>query len=219
MTRVLVIVAHPDDAEYAAGGSIARWRRDGVTVRLCSVTSGNATDDRRSEQREAARVLGINDVLLLDYPDGDVAQRERSLRDEMVALVRDFRPHRVVTHSPEYNWTRDIYLHPDHRAVGRTALDAIYPLARQPIRDELGEPWSVRELWLIQAPPERINHYEDITDMLAIKATALAAHTSQLRTGPSALERVEAAASGCARRAGWQEPRMAEAFQIVSLTP
>ncbi|RMG87522.1 MAG: PIG-L family deacetylase, partial [Candidatus Dadabacteria bacterium] len=128
---LLVVAAHPDDAEIGAGGTVARWAAEGRRVGYLLVTSGEkGTDDpaadprelartREAEQRAAARVLGVAEVVFLRYPDQGVEDTPE-LRREIVRWLRAFRPEVVLTSDPyrRYLW------HRDHRMVGQVVLDA-----------------------------------------------------------------------------------------------
>jgi len=140
---VMVIAAHPDDIEAWCAGTLARAIDAGATVRLLLVTSGDkgsgdlaatpavVAQRREHEAREAARLLGIAEVAFLRQPDGEV-DNTRALRGDLVSYIRRWRPAVLFTHDPEHSFPP--YLaHRDHRAVGRAALDAVYPLARDPL--------------------------------------------------------------------------------------
>lgn len=129
--RVLVIVAHPDDAEFWAGGIIARWVNAGVAVTYCVLTDGETggydasipREDmphiRRAEQQKAAAALGVQDIRFFGLAEGELRPSDINLRRELVALIRAVRPERIITWSPEWNWQRFRSCHPDHRATAR----------------------------------------------------------------------------------------------------
>ncbi|GAB6064759.1 PIG-L deacetylase family protein [Deferrisoma palaeochoriense] len=193
---LLVIAAHPDDAEIGAGGTVARWATEGRRVGYLLVTSGEkGTDDpaadpqelartREAEQRAAARVLGVAEVVFLRYPDQGVEDTPE-LRKEIVRWLRAFRPEVVLTSDPyrRYLW------HRDHRMVGQVVLDAVFPYARDPLAypDLLAEglrPHKVREVWCWAS--ETPNHRVDITGVFDRKVEALRCHRSQLQGLPFA---------------------------------
>lgn len=228
--RALAIVAHPDDVDFSAAGTIARWTDAGIEVVYCIATDGDAggydegadraeiAPMRRAEQTAAAKQVGVTDLRWLGYPDGRV-EASLGLRRDLARVIRQVRPDRVLCPSPERNYQRMGVSHPDHRAVGSAALDAVYPDARNPfafpelLRDEGLAAWKVREVWLPAGPD--LNHYVDITDTFDRKVAALRAHHSQ--TGHMAdLEKflrewlTRAAAQG-----GLPEGRLAEAFQVI----
>src|SRR5882757_6967428 len=163
--RVLVVAAHPDDIDFSAAGTIALWTDAGIEVAYCLVTDGDAggfdeavpraeiAPMRRKEQTAAAAVVGVHDLRFLGYPDGRV-EATLALRKDLARVIRQVQPGRVVCPSPERNYARMGASHPDHRAVGSAALDAVYPDARNPfafpelLADEQLEPWPVPELWI-----------------------------------------------------------------------
>lgn len=200
--RFMVIVAHPDDADFGPAATAARWIDEGSVGWLVCCTSGDAGADdwrtdplelgalREREQRAAAEVVGYAGVSFLHQPDGALAN-DLALREQLVREIRTFRPDAVVTMDPETVFHSDGGVnHTDHRAAGIAAVDAVYPAARNAMafpwlaRDGL-EPWTVRRLYLAWS-----NHptaWVDVTATLDRKLAALRAHASQLRQ-PEALE-------------------------------
>jgi len=191
----LVIAAHPDDAEFGSGGTVARWTREGWRVVYLICTRGEqGTHDpradlaavarlREGEQRAAARVLGVVEVTFLDYPDG-LVQPTLELRRDLTREIRRYRPQRVICPSPlrlleTASLRRN---HPDHMAVGEATLAAIYPTASSPhLFPELlaagFEPWIVPEIWVTESgTPDAL---VDISDVIDLKIAALQAHASQ----------------------------------------
>jgi LmbE family N-acetylglucosaminyl deacetylase len=228
--RALVVVAHPDDAEFWAGGTIARWVGAGVAVMYCVLTDGEtggydasiSRDDiphiRRAEQQKAAAVLGVKDVRFFGLTEGGLRSDDSNLRRKLVRLIRQVRPQRVITWSPEWNWQRFRSCHPDHRATGEIVLSAIYPdagnqFAHLSLREEGLEAWTVREAWLLNSP--HVNHYVDITDVFERKVTAVRLHKSQ--TGNRQNLAAELRERIAANTAAAQLPadRLAEGFQVV----
>src|ERR1700756_5108563 len=162
ISRILSINAHPDDVDFAAAGTIARWTDAGIEVVYCIVTDGDAGGSdpgvsrsdmavlRRGEQTKAADQVGVHDLRFLGYPDGRV-EATLELRRDLARVIRQVRPDRVLCPSPERSYARIGVGHPDHRAVGSAALDAVYPDARNPFafpelleRESLAA-WIVRE--------------------------------------------------------------------------
>lgn len=233
VARALVVTAHPDDVDFGAGGTVATWTAAGIEVAYCIVTSGDAGgfDDtpraemaplREREQRAAAAELGVHDVEFLGYPDGRLAS-SLELRRDISRAIRRVRPDRVLTQSPEIWWRRLGASHPDHRAVGEATVAAVYPDARNPfahpelLADEGLDAWTVRELWLMAAPDERVDHLVDITDTLPRKVSALRAHASQTGHMDDLEDRMRTWHTSWAQRRGWPDGRLAEAFQVVAL--
>jgi len=209
---------------------VARWTEAGVEVIYCVVTDGDAggfdedfpRDEmpalRRAEQIAAAKCVGVQDVRFLGYPDGRV-QASLELRRDLARVIRQVRPDRVVVPSPERNYNRIGIGHPDHRAVGSAALDAVYPDARNPfafaeLREREGlAAWIVREVWI--AGGGTPNHYVDVTDTFPRKVAALRAHESQTGHLDDLAERLRTRLAGTARQAGFSDGRLAEAFQVL----
>lgn len=198
----MVVVAHPDDAEFGSAGTLAKWAQDGWDVYQVIVTDAasggpdeatdvspaarrKVTETRKREQRDAAQVLGVKDVIFLDYPDGET-QPTLELRRDIVRLLRSYRPSRVICPSPDRTWTPSYAIgryHPDHLAVGQAAIAAVYPASQNPwdFPDLMAEgllPHKVSEVYVVGAPVQ--NYVSDITDTLDLKIEALRAHRSQL---------------------------------------
>jgi len=138
---------------------------------------------REAEQRAAAAEVGVSDVRFLDgYADGLLEVSQALVRD-IVRVIRQVRPHRVLTSSPERWWERLGASHPDHMAAGEATVRAVYPAARNPfafpelLADEALEAWTVPELWLMA--DEKSDHAVDITETFSRKVAALKAHVSQ----------------------------------------
>jgi LmbE family N-acetylglucosaminyl deacetylase len=229
--RVLVVVAHPDDAEFWLGGTIARWTAAGTEVSYLILTHGEAggfdpnvprpdiPKIRRVEQEKAAALLGVTEVHFLGLSEGSLLRLGRELHVELVRMIRRERPQRIITWSPEWNWQRFRSCHPDHLATGTVVLQAVYPDAGNPfaltfLRDDEGlEPWTAEEIWLINSP--HVNHYVDITETFERKVAAVRAHESQAghRKDLAGYLRHRIAANTAA--AGLPDGRLAEAFQVV----
>jgi len=197
--RAMIIVAHPDDAEFLAGGTVALWAQNNTAVTYVIVTNGDkGTDDpnltseelaviREDEQRRAAQRLGVTQVLFLGYPDS-MLQPTLEVRRDLVRVIRQHRPTVVVTFDPTNRFIMDNYLnHPDHRAAGDAALDAVFPAARDRLTfpELLAEgfaPHKVQEVWL--GATREPNHWVDIEPVLQDKIEALRIHHSQLHQFP-----------------------------------
>ena len=188
-TDLLVVQAHPDDAEHGVAGSVARWCAEGRRVHYLLCTSGDkgsrdpearpadVARTREAEQREAARRLGLASVRFLGRHDGEL-EVSLTFRAEITAVIRAVRPQLVATFDP---W-RLYQLHPDHRAVGLTTLDAVMA-ARDPLyfpeqrRDGLAA-HRVREVWLWSS--DHADVVVDISATIDRKLAALQAHACQL---------------------------------------
>ncbi|MEA2616742.1 MAG: hypothetical protein QOE72_2525 [Chloroflexota bacterium] len=191
---LLVVMAHPDDAEFSAGGTLARWTGAGARVSYCVCTDGDkgtsdprrdpraVAEERIAEQRAAARVLGVEEVVFLGHPDG-VLQPTLELRRDIVRVIRRVRPEAVLCSDPTRRFGPGYINHPDHRAAGDVALDAVYPSARDPlVFPELVEeglaPHKVTQVFV--ANPTEPNCLVDISGTLERKLDALRQHRSQI---------------------------------------
>ncbi len=188
---VLVIAAHPDDAEFICGGAIAHFVSSGSRVHYCVVTHGLAglphgaePNTRVQEQREAAQELGVLDVEFLSFPDGRL-QASVQLRHDLTRAIRTVRPDLLLTHSPIRNLDSIRFSHPDHLAVGEAALAAVYPDARTAasfpsLLNEGLDPHSVAEVWLFGH--DEPNRVVDITEVFDQKLRAIEKHRSQMKS-------------------------------------
>ena len=227
--RVLVIMAHPDDVDFSAAGTVA-WLTDaGIPVTYCLVTDGQAggfdlttsradiVSIRRAEQTEAAKEVGVTELVFLGWEDGQVAV-SIGLRRDLARVIRQVRPTIVITQSPSINLDRIPANHPDHRATGEAAIDAIYPDARNPfafpeLLDEGLEAWTVAEMWLVTAG--EANAAVDITEQLERKLRALLAHRSQHPDPNGVVQRVQAWNQANAVQFGLPGDHAAEVFRVV----
>jgi LmbE family N-acetylglucosaminyl deacetylase len=228
--RILTVMAHPDDVDFAAAGTVATWTDKGIEVTYLIVTDGDAggfdptvprpeiAGIRRAEQTAAAKCVGVGDVRFLGYPDGRV-EATIELRRDIARVIRQVQPDRVVIPNPERNLERIYASHPDHRAVGAAALDAVYPDARNPftfpelLGDEGLDAWTAREVWISGGPAP--NHYVDVTDVFGRKVAALKAHTSQTAHMDGLEDMLHGWFTANALDAGLPEGRLAEPFQVV----
>ncbi|MCP4538757.1 MAG: PIG-L family deacetylase [Chloroflexi bacterium] len=192
--RALIIAAHPDDIEFVMAGTAAKWAQAGASVQYVIATSGDAGSHqpgitreelahiRETEQRAAARTAGVNDVVFLHHPDGEV-EPTMALRRDLVREIRRFKPDTVVCSDPTRLFVEDRYInHPDHRAVAQAALDAVAPASAMPLvfsdlREEGLEPHRVTQVFVSSTMEP--NTWIDITDTIDLKIEALRQHTSQ----------------------------------------
>ena len=192
---VLVVMAHPDDAEFGCGGTIARWAAAGKVINYVLCTSGDKGSSdpnlspyklaqiRRQEQINAAHALGARDVTFLSYEDGTL-RNTLELQRDIVREIRRFRPDAVICQDPTMRFGGNRYLnHPDHRAAGDACLDAVYPSARDPhvfpeLLVEDFQPHKVREVFM--STTQNADVWVDITDCFERKLAALREHASQV---------------------------------------
>ncbi|MGN6088758.1 MAG: PIG-L deacetylase family protein, partial [Actinomycetales bacterium] len=176
---------------------------------------------REAEQRAAGKVLGVDDIRFLGYPDGRV-EPTYELRRDISRVIRQVRPQRILVQSPEWNFARIGASHPDHMKTGEAAWRAIYPDARNPfahpelLQDEGLEDWKVREVWMMGGKdPDTV---VDITDVFDLKVEALRAHASQTEHMGEQLVQVLRDWGGMnAREGGLPEGRLAEAFNVYDI--
>jgi LmbE family N-acetylglucosaminyl deacetylase len=234
--RVLVVTAHPDDVDFGSAGAVAAFTDAGLEVTYCIVTNGEAGGSDRSmsrsemaalrqdEQRAAAAVVGVSDVRFLGHADGRV-EASIELRRDISRVIRQVRPERVVTQSPERNLGFIYASHPDHLAAGEAALDAVYPDARNPfahpelLESEGLEPWTVKELWIMGTGAPDIEAVAvDTTDTVERKVSALMCHKSQMPDPPEAIgERIRTWALAAGEAAGLSAGRSAEMYRVIRI--
>jgi LmbE family N-acetylglucosaminyl deacetylase len=190
---ILVFTPHPDDAEFGTSGTVAKLTREGKKVVYIVCLNGNkGTDDinmqpeelakiREKEQLEAAKVLGVQEVIFLRHED-QALEDTPEFRKEIVKHIREYKPEIVITADPyrRYVW------HRDHRIVGRVVLDAIFPYARDvwaypDFMEEGILPHKVKEVWLWAPEEDDINFRSDITETFDLKVQALKCHKSQIK--------------------------------------
>lgn len=236
----MTIFAHPDDAEFLVSGTIARWARAGCEVTLVVATSGNVgTHDgkytretlartREREQREAARVLGVKNVVFLGYDDCELLPT-LELRRRLVREIRQYRPEVVICGDPHAYFFEDRYInHPDHRAAAAAALEAVFPCAEMELLwPEQGPAHKVRAVYVCATHSP--NTWIDITRTIDAKIEALKAYRSQLDGGnPAGMirewasrEASKAVPRGTEHPGGPAgenpAPRFAEAFRVMRI--
>jgi LmbE family N-acetylglucosaminyl deacetylase len=221
--RALTIGAHPDDAEFGAGATLAKWATAGCHLTMLVMTDGSkGTWDpdiskaeliaaRQAEQAAAAAALGASDVVMLDHVDGELAST-MGTRREIAWWIRSTRPDVVLAHDP---WRRYMF-HPDHRAAGMSAVDGVVA-ARDHLffPDQLGNGLGHHrpDALLLWAPDEP-NHWETATGHLDAKVTALLAHSTQ---GTTTMGGAESSDEAAARFAAEIHERAAQAGLAASL--
>lgn len=227
--RFMVVVAHPDDADYGPAATAAKWIDAGSVGWLVCCTSGDQGGEdpdhdplalaatREAEQRAAADIVGYAGVSFLNQPDGALAN-DLPLRELLVREIRTFRPDAVLTHDPEVVIYGDGGInHTDHRAAGIAAIDAVFPAARNP----MAFPWLARS----GLAPHRVRRvylfwcreptaWVDVSATIGRKIDALRAHVSQVREPGRLDERIRTWAAGDGARIG---VAAAEDFRVVIL--
>ncbi len=190
--RILVVIPHPDDAEFWCAGTIAKWIGDGATVRFVLCTDGGkgTTDPnissvdlsklREKEQADAAESLGVQELVLLRHPDGGLEDNDE-FRKELVRQIRQVRPDIVLCPEP---YRKNLAWHRDHRITGQVTLDAVFPCARDHLhfeelwRDEGLEPHKTGTVLFWGT--EQADTIIDISGTFDAKMLAVRAHKSQV---------------------------------------
>jgi LmbE family N-acetylglucosaminyl deacetylase len=195
--RALVVISHPDDGEFGAGPTIAALTAAGARVDYVVTTDGSkGTEDpdmtpeelastRTAEQRDAADILGVTDIVHLGYPDGYLTP-SLGLRRDITRQIRRFRPDLVITQNPQRRLDHNPFIgHPDHLATGEATLASVYPAARDHLnfpelwREERLEPWKVRQVLLTGV--EEPNLWIDVGDTFEVGLRSILAHASQVK--------------------------------------
>lgn len=220
----MIIVAHPDDAEFTVAGTVAAWTQSGCRVVYVVCTDGNAgshepgmtrerlAEIRRTEQRAACAALGVHDVVFLGYDDGTL-QPTIDVRRDLVKAIRTYKPEAVIASDPTVLFYADEYInHPDHRAAGQAAIDAAAPACAMPLLwPEAGPPHRVRQLYVYGNPQS--NTWIDITATIERKIAALRQHASQMGDWDPT-EMIKAWNAETGREKGIP---YAEAFRVITL--
>ena len=232
--RAMIVIAHPDDGEFMAAGTLAKWAKEGSEVVYVLCTSGDkGTSDteidpeelaviREQEQRNAAAVVGAKDVVFLRYKDGFL-QNTLELRKDIVREIRRHQPDIVLCQDPTMRYVDRYINHPDHRAAGDATLDAVFPSARDyhvypDLIEEGLMPHKALEIYMGAFGNDNANVWVDISDTIDTKIAALMEHKSQVGDDPERLETMKqrikegSAQMGAAHAMGY-----AEGFRYIRL--
>lgn len=194
--NILVILAHPDDPEFFCGGTLAKWAKEGHHIKYVLLTCGDkgrndhnghiSADElcplRHIEQKNAAEIIGVDEVNFLDLEDGTL-EPTMELRKIVTREIRRHKPDILVTCDPQYLFTHYGLNHPDHRAAGQVVIDAVFPAAGNELFfpeliEEGFEPHMPSELWC--SLTGQSNTEVDISDIIQTKFNALLCHASQI---------------------------------------
>ena len=218
-SRALAVVAHPDDMEYGAAAAVALWKSQGKWVGYVLVSAGEAgiagiappeaKEIRRAEQEESCRIVGVDTLEFLDHPDGSI-QEGLDLRADVAAAIRRHEPEVVLSINFRDSWGGPSWNHADHRAVGRSLLDAVRDAANEWQFPERGNAWGGVRFVAFNGSPSP-THAVDVTDSFDVGVRSLEAHRVYLEhlgggdddnpmAAPSAFLRRAAESSG--ERAG-----------------
>jgi len=226
--RGMVVVAHADDAEWGCAGTVAKWCAEGWEVVYVLCTDGSKGSDdpeitseelikiRRQEQLNAGKVLGLREVVFLDYPDA-MLQPTLELRRDIAREIRRYKPDVLICMSPVRRLSEQGDMgHPDHMASGEAAMSAVFPTARDRLTfpellEEGLEPHKVREVWV--AEHEEPDHYVDVSDHIGTAVEALKQHQTQVNEA-DADTYMRQWRSSTGEKAGFE---YAEAFKRIQL--
>ena len=187
----MTIFAHPDDTEFSAAGTIAKWAQAGCEVTLVVCTSGNVgTHDlkytretlaatRKKEQKATAKLLGVTNIIFLGHDDCQL-QPSLQLRRELVRAIRKYKPEVVICGNPNgWLYGNEYINHPDHRAAAAAALEAVFPCAEMELLwPEVGPAYKVHAVYVMT--DDKPDVWIDITDTIDLKTESLKAHASQM---------------------------------------
>ena len=229
--KVMGVFAHPDDAEFFAGGTFAKWAADGADITFVLATSGDKgsadpemTSEklaaiREEETKKAAKALGVNDVVFLRYIDGELFPN-LDLRRDITRMIRIKKPDVIVTLDPTRFWygTGGIN-HPDHRAIGAATLESVFPTARDRLnfieleRDEGLEPHKCLTVYIAGAEDPTVK--VDVTGCIETQVTALYEHKSQIKEPEKLYDRLFERSLD--PDAPPEYPRNIERFRVIQL--
>jgi LmbE family N-acetylglucosaminyl deacetylase len=189
---IAAVYAHPDDGEFFAAGTLAKWVKQGHKVHAICATRGDLGTKQRdasggelgarraSELGAAMAVLGGEPPILLGYPDGFLRDHAAALKERLVYWLRKLRVDRVITFDP---WKK-YEIHPDHIEVGRMASEAAcfacFPLLYPEQLAEGVEPVQPQELWYMMPTEHKPNRLVDIRASFDTKVASLLCHSSQI---------------------------------------
>lgn len=220
----LAVVAHPDDMEYGAAAAVARWTAQGKHIAYALVTDGEAGIStmspaevgplRRAEQIAACRAVGVEVVEFLGLADG-LIEENLDLRSRLCETIRRHRPDVVLSINFRDSWGGPSWNHPDHRAVGRSLLDAVRDAANPWVFSDKGDAWDGVKFVAYSGSPEP-THAVDVSETFAAGVESLVCHRVYLENlsgemaSPDAFLRGPATSIGAAIGVD-----LAAAFEII----
>ncbi len=202
--KAMVIMAHPDDPEFFCGGILALWAREGTEIAYLILTNGNKGSDdptmtseqltviRQTEQRNAARVLGVKEIIFFDENDGELIPT-LEIRKKVVQELRRFQPDAIIAPDPTRYFYANTYInHPDHRAAGEIALGAAFPatgnrMYHPELLEQGLEPYPLRHIFFAGASETTL--WVDISEVFELKIEAILCHKSQIKDPEELQER------------------------------
>ena len=227
--RAMVVVAHPDDAEWGCAGTVAKWCAEGweVVYVLCTdgskgsedpeMTSGRLVEIRKQEQLNAGKVLGLKDVVFLGYEDS-MLEPTLDLRRDIAREIRRHRPDVLICMNPVRSVDGEGYLgHPDHFASGEAALSAVFPSSRDRLTfpELLGEglePHKVKEVWMM-FHGDTADKFVDVSAYMDTAVDALKQHQTQVSEEDAEVD-MRQWRNSTGKKVGFE---FAEAFKVFQL--
>jgi len=225
----MVVVAHPDDAEWGCAGTVAKWCAEGweVVYVLCTdgskgsedpeMTSGRLVEIRKQEQLDAGKVLGLKDIVFLGYEDS-MLEPTLELRRDIAREIRRHRPDVLICMNPVRSVDGEGYLgHPDHFASGEAALSAVFPSSRdrltfpELLREGL-EPHKVKEVWMM-FHGDTADKFVDVSAYMDTAVDALKAHQTQVSEEDAEVD-MRQWRNSTGKKVGFE---FAEAFKVFQL--
>jgi LmbE family N-acetylglucosaminyl deacetylase len=215
---VLGVGAHPDDVDFMAAGTLAKWAAEGAAVHYLVLTDGSSGSAdpsadsqqlvamRKAEQDAAAEAVGAVGSKFLDYTDGQL-EITMELKKDIIRAIRELKPDVVITFDPSmiYDAALGFINHPDHRAAAQATLDAVFPLAR----DHMSFPELIAEGYqphkvatVLLSNFSKQEFFVDITSSIDKKIAALAAHASQMPDMDAVEKRMRDMAASTGGKAG-----------------
>ena len=227
--RAMVVVAHPDDAEWGCAGTVAKWCAEGweVVYVLCTdgskgsedpeMTSGRLVEIRKQEQLDAGKVLGLKDIVFLGYEDS-MLEPTLELRRDIAREIRRHRPDVLICMNPVRSVDGEGYLgHPDHFASGEAALSAVFPSSRdrltfpELLREGL-EPHKVKEVWMM-FHGDTADKFVDVSAHMDTAVDALKQHETQVSEEDAEFD-MRQWRNSTGKKVGFE---FAEAFKVFQL--
>jgi LmbE family N-acetylglucosaminyl deacetylase len=228
--RILGVFAHPDDPEFFAGGTFAKWAADGAEITFVIATSGDKGSGdpdmtseklvaiREVEEQKAAHALGVKEVVFLRYKDGELFPN-LDLRRDVTRMIRMKKPDIVVTLDPIRWYSSTGINHPDHRAIGAATLESVFPTARDRLnfiemeRDEGLEPHKALTVYIAGA--NEPNTKVDVTDSIETQIKSLYEHKSQISDMEGMAKRIRERSIDPESPPAY--PRHIEKFHVITL--
>lgn len=224
--RILVFSAHPDDLDFGCSGTVAKLVKQGNKITYCIISNGekgihrgkafgrSIITIRKKEQKRAAKVVGVKDVIFLGEKDGEV-ENTRALRRKLVLVIREIKPDIVFSFDPANFLFDNFYLyHRDHRQAAEAVFDALYPASGSYafFQDLKRKPHTIKEVWFFAT--NHPNLWIDISNTIDKKIKVLFSHNSQITDKKELKKRVLSGAREMGRK---KKMRYAENFRKLML--